>query len=33
LAEHNRFLAPLRCDARFQALMEKARGKKRTFEV
>jgi serine/threonine protein kinase len=29
----NRFLAPLRGDPRFEALMEKAREKQRAFEV
>ena len=33
LAEHNRLLAPLRGDPRFEALMEKAREKEREFEV
>jgi tetratricopeptide (TPR) repeat protein len=30
---HNRFLAPLRGDPRFEALMEKAREKQRAFDV
>lgn len=33
LSEHNRFLAPLRGDPRFEALMEKAREKECAFEV
>ena len=33
LSQHNRFLAPLRGDPRFQALMERAREKERAFEI
>ncbi|SRR5450759_130171 len=33
LSEHNRFLAPLRGDPHFEALMDKAREKECAFEV
>jgi hypothetical protein len=33
LSEHSRFLAPLRGDPRFEALMERAREKERAFQV
>jgi len=33
LSEHNRFLAPLRGDPRFEALMEKTREKERGFQA
>ena len=33
LSRYNRFLAPLRGDPRFEALMERAREKERRFEV
>jgi non-specific serine/threonine protein kinase len=33
LSQHNRFLAPLRGNARFQQLMELARQKQEAFEI